>query len=283
MPNTQPAAAIENDLALATAPLVTAIGESIFFEQLAIFLRSRAHSDSLVVLLYDRNYPPRVVHDDLDPLDGEALYSRYFMGAYLLSPFYQCWLAAPAGSALHRLKDIAPDGFFDSVYFTDYYGRSGLADEMGYVVPTNTDSAILVSLGRTARLPAYSPEERQRLQAVEPVVSSTVRRHSALVSSAPHTPLNKWLADALVWFGTTVLTAREQNVVQLMLRGHSSKSCARELEISPTTERVHRRNIYAKLGISSQAELFSLFVECLATNNLEAGKDPLAQMYKPRD
>jgi DNA-binding CsgD family transcriptional regulator len=38
------------------------------------------------------------------------------------------------------------------------------------------------------------------------------------------------------------------------------------LGISSGTVRIHRRNIYAKLGISSQGELFALFIETLVNN-----------------
>ena len=81
---------------------------------------------------------------------------------------------------------------------------------------------------------------------------------------SPHTRMKKQMSDTLQLFGSELLTEKERSVVQLMLRGHSSKSCARELGISPTTERVHRRNIYAKLHISSQAELFTRFFDALA-------------------
>ncbi|MDH3282154.1 MAG: helix-turn-helix transcriptional regulator [Gammaproteobacteria bacterium] len=283
MPEQPPDAHIERELALAAAPLVTALGEADFYARLAGFLRHRVANDSLVELAYHYHYAPQVLFDDLDPRDGAALYGRYFKGAYLLSPFYLRWRAAPQESALHRLKEIAPEGFFDSIYYTDYYGRSGLVDEMGFVVPTSSESAVLVSLGRTSQLEAYSRQERQRLHAVEPIVSSIVRRHWALIAAPPKARLKKRLADALALFGSTLLTEREQSVVQLMLRGHSSKSCARELGISPTTERVHRRHIYAKLGISSQAELFSLFFDALAVDDLVPGTDPLAQFAKTRN
>ncbi len=52
-------------------------------------------------------------------------------------------------------------------------------------------------------------------------------------------------------------------MVQLLLRGYSAKAAARELGISPETLRVHRKHIYAKLGVSSQGELFSLFLSAL--------------------
>jgi DNA-binding CsgD family transcriptional regulator len=56
------------------------------------------------------------------------------------------------------------------------------------------------------------------------------------------------------------LTAREQQVVTLLLEGHSSPSLAANLGLSPETVRVHRRHIYRKLGVSSQAELFHWFL-----------------------
>ena len=259
------------------ATLIASINEADFCKQLAQFLRHHAPSDSIVILEYHRDFAPQVLFEDLDPRDGEALFGQYFKGAYLLSPFYLRWRAAPEESALHHLQEIAPDGFFESIYYTDYYGRSGLIDEMGYIVATGNESAILVSLGRTSQLSAYSDEERRGLLALEPIVSSAVDRHFSLIAAPSGSRLKQQLADAVGLFGATVLTEREQSVVQLMLRGHSSKSCARELGISPTTERVHRRNIYAKLQISSQAELFRLFFDALAADGLAAGSDPLAQ------
>ncbi|MGR3700268.1 MAG: LuxR C-terminal-related transcriptional regulator, partial [Roseovarius sp.] len=38
----------------------------------------------------------------------------------------------------------------------------------------------------------------------------------------------------------------------------------RALGISPGTVRIHRRNIYAKLRVSSQGELFSSFIAALS-------------------
>ncbi len=264
----------ERELAAAAASVVGAIGGADFHARLARFLRHRVPCDSLVQLAYHAYYAPEVLFDDLAPRDGEALYGRYFQGAYLLSPFFLRWRAAPGESGIYRLKDIAPDGFFDSVYYTDYYGRSGLRDEVGFVVSTGGESAVLVSLGRTAALNAYTRGERQRLQAMEPLVTSAVQRHTDLMATLPGPGLRQHLSDALAGFGADRLTERERHVVQLMLRGHSSKSCARELGISPTTERVHRRNIYAKLGISSQAELFSRFFEALTADDRPPVADP---------
>ena len=64
-------------------------------------------------------------------------------------------------------------------------------------------------------------------------------------------------------FGDSVLTAREREVTQLNLRGHSSESIGLNLDISLGTVNTHRRKAYAKLGISSQSELLSLLLRSL--------------------
>jgi DNA-binding CsgD family transcriptional regulator len=57
------------------------------------------------------------------------------------------------------------------------------------------------------------------------------------------------------------LTARELDVGRLMLSGCSSKEIARKLEISIETVKVHKKHMYSKLGIKSQSELFSIFLQ----------------------
>lgn len=46
----------------------------------------------------------------------------------------------------------------------------------------------------------------------------------------------------------------------------SSDSIAKDLGITVGTVRIHRRNIYAKLQISSQQELFSIFFKKITTD-----------------
>ncbi len=75
--------------------------------------------------------------------------------------------------------------------------------------------------------------------------------------------VHRRLTECFDKFGQSVLTRRERQISQLLLRGHSSKSVARELKIAPGTVMVHKRNLFAKLGISSQYELFSLLIDDL--------------------
>ncbi|WP_173179390.1 response regulator transcription factor, partial [Pseudomonas tohonis] len=61
-------------------------------------------------------------------------------------------------------------------------------------------------------------------------------------------------------FARELLTPRECKVVQLLLQGYSSSEIAQQLRITRGTVKVHRRNLYDKLEIGTQAELFGLFV-----------------------
>ncbi len=47
------------------------------------------------------------------------------------------------------------------------------------------------------------------------------------------------------------------------VQGHSEKSTASQMSISPETVRMHRKNLYLKLEMGSQSELFALFIEWL--------------------
>lgn len=57
------------------------------------------------------------------------------------------------------------------------------------------------------------------------------------------------------------LSERERQVVELVVAGQSSKAIARTLNISHRTVELHRRHVFAKLGVQSLAELVRLVVE----------------------
>ena len=86
--------------------------------------------------------------------------------------------------------------------------------------------------------------------------------------SGPYTDVDRVMHQRLTEcfdnFGDEVLTRREREITHLLLRGHSSKSVARELGIAPGTVMVHKRNLFSKLGITSQYELFSSFIDALS-------------------
>ncbi len=64
-------------------------------------------------------------------------------------------------------------------------------------------------------------------------------------------------------FGQGLLTPREGEIVEYTLKGHSANALGDILGIASGTVRSHRRNIHAKLRITSQGELISKFIQTL--------------------
>ncbi|WP_348529583.1 helix-turn-helix domain-containing protein [Pseudomonas parafulva] len=75
------------------------------------------------------------------------------------------------------------------------------------------------------------------------------------------------LEDAFVDILQGQLTETQRLVAKLILQGHSSQSISRKLRISEGTVKVHRHNIWQRLGIAGNAELFRLFINYLIKNS----------------
>lgn len=87
---------------------------------------------------------------------------------------------------------------------------------------------------------------------------------------------------ALDDFGSSLLTDRETQVINLVLHGHSTKSIAARLKISVETVKLHRKHAYAKLEINSQAELFYLFLDSLmSARDYQGGDTLVSYLAKP--
>lgn len=76
--------------------------------------------------------------------------------------------------------------------------------------------------------------------------------------------LTRNFEDALTEFSKNHgLTPREVSIVSLVLRGFTNALIASELNISPGTVRNHRHRLYNKLDITTERELFYLFLRML--------------------
>ena len=97
-------------------------------------------------------------------------------------------------------------------------------------------------------------------QEAERLSLTALERHHEVSRAAEEIPAAgpaSRLEDNIHHLTGDLLTERERQIVGYLLRGYSSKACARELDISPATERVHRKNIYQKLGVNSQSGLLA--------------------------
>ncbi|MCL5776117.1 LuxR C-terminal-related transcriptional regulator [Limibaculum sp. FT325] len=254
-----------------TGRVVAALRTPDFAPRLVEALGTLVAFDHSVMFAYRGDARPLDLFDNFGMKRREVFVSIYQDGPYLLDPFFQACRNRVA-PGLYRIRELAPDRFYQSEYFRSYYVSTGLAEEIGFIVALPSEVRVVISLMRAGNRPAFSEREMRRLREVEPFVlaaaaanwESLASRFEGGEDARKSDILGRYLDDAFRNFGRSVLTPRESEVVSLVLRGHSSESIARVLDIAPGTVKIHRRNIYAKLGISSQANLFSLFISGLS-------------------
>ena len=217
------------------------------------------------VLVFHRDAPPEVLHHTLEPAGRRHYVDRYVAGPYLLDPLYQLAVGAEKPGVC-RFRDQSPDRFRSSEYYRQYCERTHLTDEMDFLVDVSPRSTLALVVGRRTR--RFSKVELARLRMLEPLVHAAMRTIWERSSAGGRRQeaggsLHQRLTRCFENFGEGLLTERERQITQLLLRGHSTKSVARELGIAPGTVMVHKRNLFAKLGITSQYELFSRFIDAL--------------------
>lgn len=259
------------DAAQAVAGLIAALGSTGFGAALDDLTRVAAAFDMSCVFAFSPDHKPVVIHDGYSAtVDRRALRS-YLRGAYLLDPFYSASIVNPA-EGLWRMRDLAPDDFYDSDFawsrevhpcISDQAGT--LVEEVGFVVPLADGFAATYSLMRNRGGQPFDPAEFAALQALRPIIAASLRQHWPLAGKSVATAVARPDAEQVFQqvFGD-LLTPAQHAVTKLILRGHSSLSIAENLGIAEGTVKIHRSNIYRRLGISSQSELFQRFIDHLA-------------------
>src|SRR5512141_2075301 len=245
-----------------------AVGSDQFAHRLVDALHVVLPFDWWMVMVYHRHANPDMLHENFTGSWRERGLTTYVGAYFVLDPFYIMSRSLDHPEVC-RLGDIAPDGFLESEYHRAHYATGRIGDEVGYLWPLEPGVTLAISLERSENCVGFSTEEVRDLETVQPLLHALARKHWSAsrprVAGETRVELDRLVQQAAAEFGRDVLTPRECEVVKLVLRGYSTKSVSQSLGISPGTVKVHRENIYSKLGVSSQAELFNLFIASVST------------------
>lgn len=242
------------------ADAIRAIGTTDFIPLLLDYMRSAAVFRGAFVVTLSPDAPPDYVYDNVREERRAVVVDRWLEGAWLLDPFVVAFLKG-INKPVMVLDNVAPDRFSQSDYYDAYYKSIKLRDELALFVPL-AGRTLFFSLGRLAGEKRYSQRDVSLLSRVQPIVSALCEQHFGRISFArpEDTPGDVTLVARMERVSNE-LTRREMEVVEHILRGHSSHSAALLLDVSPATVKVHRKNIYRKLRISSQSALFAMFLQ----------------------
>ena len=263
------------------ATLFPGVGTAEFPRLLVGMLQDLVPCQDATILLYPGTDLPVIEYFQVPQDGGSSTLDVFVKGAFLLDPYY---LAATRDNkfGVFRLRDLSPSGFKDSEYYKAWYRNCGYQDECGYLLPLGDEGFINIALGKTTPRAIFTKRELQILEDILPTVEILCQRHWAESASiTTNTNLRAQLNSALDAFGNSLLTEREAQVINLVLHGHSTKTLADKLSISMETVKLHRKHAYAKLEVSSQAELFYLFLDSVMSASNYDGGDPLVAYMQP--
>ncbi len=250
------------------AAAITNLKSNYFPTALQKWLHSCIEYDNLTTLAYFPDAAPLLLMtESQQSLTHENIVKVYLAGAYLLDPYHDLHLNnVPAG--VYRLSDIAPDNFLRSRYFIEYYRKTTLADEIGFILYPSESVSLHICLGKDSNSGTrFTTKEIALAKRISPIVESLAKSHwrnldIELDLSREVSPPNL-VKTAERKLGID-LSPRQAEVAMLILQGHSSPSIGMRLEISPQTVKVFRKQLYKKCQISSQAELFTLMLPLIS-------------------
>ncbi|MCJ2377289.1 helix-turn-helix transcriptional regulator [Vibrio sp. ZSDZ34] len=255
--------------------VVEAIGGQEFLSELSNLVTNLVGFESLIVMGFEFGKPPVILYNDTTYFEDQTC-DKEFLNALVLDPFYQL-IRKGIKQGVYQLEDIAPDEFYSSQYYQKVYIQTGLKKEIGILVPCTDDFCIVLSLGLRSEQESNS-DQITGLKNYAELIEAAVKSHFKLADTRDRT-IGHQLNDIFSNFGKDFLSERECQVTQLVLQGYSTKSIAPLLDVSTETVKVYRKRIHNKLNISSQSELFSLFLEAASTVPADSDIDPLTAYF----
>ncbi|MEY4872673.1 MAG: hypothetical protein RLZZ563_2003 [Pseudomonadota bacterium] len=255
------------------AQVIRRVGAPGFETALHDWFRRCVAPDNLIILAYRNAGPPQVLFRQSDkPQVFSQLDTTYLAGAYLLDPYHDLHVTrVPAGA--YRLRDVAPDAFHRSRYFIEYYQQTTLLDEVTFVAYPVADVSLNICLGRDAASgQPFTAREVETCQRLAPIVIALAEAHwqglgqGVAAREGAVGDVTAQLVRAAETAHGIHLSPRQAEVALLILRGHSTVSIGLRLGVAAQTVKVFRKQLYARCGISSQAELFALMLPLLSTD-----------------
>ncbi len=279
------ALALDTEGVVQLSALAAQVGLAGFYPAAVAFLASLIDADASVAFLYSVDERPRYL-----AVKAEAAVRRgardtaYLDGPYVLDPVYQMFQRGQADGA-YPMASYLPGDFYDSEFYRCFFRNTHLVDTVDVLWRIDGGSAIAFCLGREEGTPPFGDADVALVQHILPLLFALMKRHHQL--AAPPKPdeadrlVHRKVQATMLNFGASLLTKREREVVFYMLSGYSSEQTAERLHSAEGTVRNQRKSIHRKLETGSQAELFSLFIQCIPFADPDSGEDPLVRCQGP--
>lgn len=243
------------------AASIEAIGTDLHIERLIDLVGALVRHDRVTVVRYSVTQRPEFVsHRNY----SDVMVKKYLETYYVYDPFYAHWRETQTPGVVSLARSLR------GPYIAEFLGQSVISDEAGVLLADGPGWCLGIFLDRsTGRFSAadvtrlrfhfgilaaiHGQDVRQR------VPGFTRTRQTPTPGAAPASPDSVKVPERH-W---PMLSGREREIAALILSGYPSATIARRLGIAAGTVKNHRRNIYAKLDITTERELFLQYIDRL--------------------
>ena len=237
-------------------PVISALGEVEFAAELVAALNRQGPVDHVCLMRFvDRERPP--VLESASWRGGDrvgVVQQAYLAGLYRQDPNLD--LPAGPGIAIRLLRSAALHG---DAYRTTHR-EAGLLERLS-VVAAASGQLVALNLYRLESGGAFGAAELQAIDALAPLLAALALKHVAMMSMRLRSRDRGERIEALatrLHAVSSALTPRERAVLARVLAGMTSEGIALDLGIGLASVLTYRKRAYARLGVTSQAELFAL-------------------------
>ena len=260
--------------------LGASVGTAKFYLTLLQVVSTLIPGEFESLTVYSKGARPRLLHFEATPQKKRShnvaeIASLYNSAFFRFDPYFRYWreISSPGVVPLHEIPDLLNR---DELYVTSYMPAMQMADDVVVFLPVPEDRAIALGRERSWR---YEREEIDRLNFLYPLLAWLNEAHVRVMSASranepyleasgePPAPPPLDFGGAVDAFTSTGFTAREREIIRLLLAGFPNSFIARKLEIGIGTVRNHRKRFYTKLDVTSEREIFSLFIGYLANRD----------------
>lgn len=265
--------------------LAGSVGQPEFYQAAVSFLRSLIDAEVGIAMLYSSDQRPQYVSVQADAARKRgAREAAYIDGPYVLDPVYQMFQRGQIDGA-YQMAAYVPDDFYQSEFYQCFFRNTHLVDTIDVLWRVDERSSMAFCLGREEGTPPFGVAELALVRHTLPLLFATMRRHHQIAVPPKRDEtdrlVHRKVETTMANFGSSLLTKREREVVFYLLSGYSSEQTAVRLHTAEGTIRNQRKSIHRKLETGSQAELFSLFIQCIPFAEPDTDTDPLVRYQGP--
>ena len=248
----------------ALAGAIAGVGSNSHVDRLVDLIGTLVFHDLITIVRYSTTQRPEFVsHRNFSDL----MVSKYLDIYYVYDPFYAHWRKHQQ-PGVYPLNGLQAKAKRRGIYIAEFLDQSVISDEVGVMLNDGPGWCLGIFLDRKKR--SFTPKEIARLEAGFTVfaaihdLDTRSRSSNFMRTTQPSSPGREPIVQKATLLPSDLwpeLSARERELVKLILGGYPSTSIARKLGIAAGTVKNHRLHIYKKLDITTERELFLQYIE----------------------